>query len=52
MWQKQDLKRRERQNVSGENIAEASNDYDNDDDNFEFDWIDELDHSRLDWLFI
>ncbi|KAJ5163578.1 Protein of unknown function DUF3468 [Penicillium coprophilum] len=44
MWQKQDLKRRD-QNVSVEQ------DDDNDHD-IEFDWIEELDHSRLDWLFI
>ncbi|CAI7584591.1 unnamed protein product [Penicillium viridicatum] len=46
MWQKQDLKRRERQNVSDEQG------YDNNDDDLEFDWIEELDHTRLDWLFI
>ncbi|KAJ5960396.1 uncharacterized protein N7479_007546 [Penicillium vulpinum] len=39
MWQKQDLKRREQ--------GYDDNDYDP-----EFDWIEELDHSRLDWLFI
>ena len=59
MWQKQDLKRRERENVpvglidgllpSG--VFEEEN---NDDDTFDssFDWVDELDASRLDWLFI
>ncbi|KAF7526959.1 hypothetical protein PCG10_003513 [Penicillium crustosum] len=46
MWQKQDLKRRERQNVSDEQG------YDNNDYDLEFDWIEELDHTRLDWLFI
>ncbi|KAJ5773975.1 hypothetical protein N7457_008871 [Penicillium paradoxum] len=56
MWQKQDLKRRERQNasdaqnLSGDNGG-AKPGYDNDDD-LEFDWVEELDHSRLDWLFI
>ncbi|KAJ6018822.1 hypothetical protein N7522_000889 [Penicillium canescens] len=39
MWQKQDTKRRERQGG-------------NDDIDISFDWIDELDSSRLDWLFI
>jgi hypothetical protein len=42
MWQKQDLKRRE-QNVEQ---------YDDNDYDLEFDWVEELDHSRLDWLFI
>ena len=54
MWQKQDLKRRERpgeQSLPGE-TAWAGDGYDNDDDDLLFDWIDELDHSRLDWLFI
>ncbi|KGO64039.1 Protein of unknown function DUF3468 [Penicillium italicum] len=46
MWQKQDLKRSERQTVSGEQC------YDNNDYDFEFDWIEELDNTRLDWLFI
>lgn len=46
MWQKQDLKRSERQSVSGEQG------YDSNDDDPEFDWIEELDHTRLDWLFI
>ncbi|KAI3291491.1 transcriptional regulator family: Fungal Specific TF [Penicillium roqueforti] len=41
MWQKQDLKRREHQNG-----------YDNNDSDLEFDWIEELDHTSLDWLFI
>jgi hypothetical protein len=41
MWQKQDTKRRERQNGDGEEDVDLS-----------FDWIDELDSSRLDWLFI
>lgn len=53
MWQKQDLKRRERageHTLPGEN-ARADGGYDNDED-LMFDWIDELDHSRLDWLFI
>ncbi|KXG48824.1 Protein of unknown function DUF3468 [Penicillium griseofulvum] len=42
MWQKQDLKRREH------NVEQ----YDDDDYDLEFDWVEELDHSRLDWLFI
>lgn len=46
MWQKQDLKRRECQNSSGEQG------YDNNDNDIEFDWIEELDNTRLDWLFI
>ncbi|KAJ5749195.1 uncharacterized protein N7511_010891 [Penicillium nucicola] len=41
MWQKQDTKRRERE--SGDSA---------DDVDLTFDWIDELDSSRLDWLFI
>jgi hypothetical protein len=49
MWQKQDLKRRERGNVPEEPTKRG---YDNDDYDIEFDWIEELDHSRLDWLFI
>ncbi|KAJ5846281.1 hypothetical protein N7534_009950 [Penicillium rubens] len=46
MWQKQDLKRQECQNLSGEQG------YDNNDYDIEFDWIEELDNTRLDWLFI
>ncbi|KAJ5835006.1 hypothetical protein N7447_001032 [Penicillium robsamsonii] len=45
MWKKQDLKRRDR-NVFDEQ------DYDDNDYDLEFDWIEELDNSRLDWLFI
>ncbi|CAG8010577.1 unnamed protein product [Penicillium salamii] len=49
MWQKQDLKRRERH--GGQDFGDTvGGDLDNDD--LMFDWIDELDHSRLDWLFI
>ncbi|CAG7983471.1 unnamed protein product [Penicillium salamii] len=49
MWQKQDLKRRERH--GGHDFGDTvGGDLDNDD--LTFDWIDELDHSRLDWLFI
>ncbi|CAG8178844.1 unnamed protein product [Penicillium salamii] len=49
MWQKQDLKRRERH--GGHDFGDTvGGDLDNDD--LMFDWIDELDHSRLDWLFI
>lgn len=57
MWQKQDLKqsktREDRSSVSVTHTGVF--DYDgNDDDDFNsaFDWIDELDESRLDWLFI
>ncbi|CAG7918732.1 unnamed protein product [Penicillium olsonii] len=48
MWQKQDLKRRDRN--EGQGFGETVGDID--DDDLMFDWIDELDHSRLDWLFI
>ena len=48
MWQKQDLKRRDRH--EGQGFGETVGDID--DDDLMFDWIDELDHSRLDWLFI
>lgn len=51
MWQKQDTKRRERQEQQCLFNDATSDGYDNDDD-LKFDWIDELDHSRLDWLFI
>ncbi|KAG0159379.1 hypothetical protein PDIDSM_6901 [Penicillium digitatum] len=46
MWQKQDLKRSECQKLSDEQGCDQS-DYD-----LEFDWIEELDNTRLDWLFI
>jgi hypothetical protein len=42
MWQKRDSKRDQQQHASG------SPSYDDDD----FDWIQELDDSRIDWLFI
>ncbi|KAJ5648190.1 hypothetical protein N7490_004562 [Penicillium lividum] len=58
MWQKQDLKRRERENVpvglvDGLLPKDAFLE-ENDDETFDssFDWVDELDASRLDWLFI
>ncbi|BCR84807.1 Zn(II)2Cys6 transcription factor [Aspergillus chevalieri] len=41
MWRKQDLRREQASASDGD-------DYDNDD----FDWIQELDESRIDWLFI
>ncbi|KAJ6004907.1 Protein of unknown function DUF3468 [Penicillium herquei] len=59
MWQKQDLKRRERENVPvgfvDGLLPSGAFDQDlNDDETFDssFDWVDELDASRLDWLFI
>jgi hypothetical protein len=64
MWQKHDQKRREnRANpfpglehelVDGGGVNVNSNDDDDDDDDYDntFDWVDELDESRLDWLFI
>lgn len=59
MWQKQDLRRRENMlfAIVDDQDAEAGNggqgDAD-DDETFDssFDWVDELDASRLDWLFI
>ncbi|KAJ5341100.1 Protein of unknown function DUF3468 [Penicillium brevicompactum] len=52
MWQKQDLKRREQQGEESFPDDTAGADYNNNEDDLAFDWIDELDHSRLDWLFI
>ncbi|KAJ5924723.1 hypothetical protein N7466_008910 [Penicillium verhagenii] len=58
MWQKQDLKRRERENVPfglvDGLLPKDAFEQDNDDETFDssFDWVDELDASRLDWLFI
>lgn len=58
MWQKQDTRWAQRRenifSVVGKDPAQSSvfdgsDDYDNDGS---FDWIDELDESRLDWLFI
>ncbi|KAJ5551020.1 hypothetical protein N7461_005718 [Penicillium sp. DV-2018c] len=50
MWQKQDLKRRESGHIPAEQAKRGCDD--DDDYDIEFDWIDELDHSRVDWLFI
>ncbi|KAJ5792807.1 uncharacterized protein N7503_008785 [Penicillium pulvis] len=57
MWQKQDLKRRERENVPYglvDGLLPKDAFQDNEDETFDssFDWVDELDASRLDWLFI
>ncbi|KAJ5439538.1 uncharacterized protein N7458_010536 [Penicillium daleae] len=64
MWQKHDQKRRENcanpfpglehELVDGGGVNVNSNDDDDDDDDYDntFDWVDELDESRLDWLFI
>lgn len=52
MWQKQDLKRREQRGEESFPDDTAGADYNNNEDDLAFDWIDELDHSRLDWLFI
>lgn len=58
MWQKQDTRwAQRRENISSvvgkdpaqSGVFDGSDDYDNDGS---FDWIDELDESRLDWLFI
>lgn len=46
MWRKQDL-RREQSGLNG--ISSSCHDGDDNDD---FDWIQELDESRIDWLFI
>ncbi|OJJ87438.1 Zn(II)2Cys6 transcription factor [Aspergillus glaucus CBS 516.65] len=52
MWRKQDLRREEwfrrRQGNTDYAVAYDGDNYDNDD----FDWIQELDESRIDWLFI
>ncbi|KAJ5267004.1 Protein of unknown function DUF3468 [Penicillium angulare] len=59
MWQKQDLKRHERENVpvglvDGLLPSGVLEQDDHGDETFDssFDWVDELDASRLDWLFI
>ena len=57
MWQKQDLKRRERENVPFglvDGLLPKDAFQENEDETFDssFDWVDELDASRLDWLFI
>lgn len=64
MWQKQDLRRRQRlENVVSDTLDEEqsfvsgdmpAHDILNDDQvcGSSFDWVEELDHSRLDWLFI
>lgn len=61
MWQKQDRRRAEsRGNLCGSHGFQQENaggifsddNYDDDDIDDTFDWIDELDQSRLDWLFI
>ncbi|CAI7655765.1 hypothetical protein N7533_007279 [Penicillium manginii] len=49
MWQTKDQKRRER---DGYLNSQVDNDDDHEDGDETFDWIDELDESRLDWLFI
>ena len=56
MWQKQDLRRRENMLfalVADQDTEKAAGDQ-GDDETFDssFDWVDELDASRLDWLFI
>lgn len=55
MWRKQDLRREEwfRHRQGNTNYAATydGDDYDDDDDD-DFDWIQELDESRIDWLFI
>ena len=48
MWQKQGLKQRE----CNQNQRPSRDGADSDDFDGSFDWIDELDESRLDWLFI
>ena len=59
MWQKQDLKCQERDHVpvglvDGLLPSGVLQQDDNGDETFDssFDWVDELDASRLDWLFI
>lgn len=61
MWEKHDLKRSKRHGnfssgFAGEQMESGIFEYDNDICNDEvdsaFDWIDEMDESRLDWLFI
>jgi len=61
MWEKHDLKRSKRyDNISSGFAGEQTNsgifEYDNnsydDDIDSTFDWIDQMDESRLDWLFI
>ncbi|PYH93637.1 C6 finger domain protein Acr-2 [Aspergillus ellipticus CBS 707.79] len=52
MWRKRDQKREEqekRKTMAAERSTVSKNDDDDDDD---FDWIQELDESRIDWLFI
>jgi hypothetical protein len=64
MWQKHDQKRREScvntlsglslENVDGGGGVGNVDINDDDDEDYDntFDWVDELDESRLDWLFI
>ncbi|KAJ5155858.1 Protein of unknown function DUF3468 [Penicillium capsulatum] len=58
MWQKQDLKETERHancafgDINGGMSSASLKDNDDDDFDSSFDWVDELDESRLDWLFI
>ncbi|KAE8349207.1 fungal-specific transcription factor domain-containing protein [Aspergillus coremiiformis] len=47
MWQKRDSKRTQQQHTHADDLSGAVN-YDDAD----FDWIQELDDSRIDWLFI
>lgn len=57
MWQKQDLREKKHHGIrpfdavdgemGNESLADSEDDFDN-----SFDWVDELDASRLDWLFI
>ncbi|KAB8230525.1 hypothetical protein ETB97_012485 [Aspergillus alliaceus] len=48
MWQKRDSRRAQQQEQANTDDPSDSSPYDDDD----FDWIQELDDSRIDWLFI
>lgn len=50
MWQKQDLRRSYRGFSADLRDGFVHDDYDDYDD--DFDWIQELDDARMDWLFI
>lgn len=60
MWRKQDLKRSRSIGLEEGLIGDLAggidefvgDDYYDDDDYDDFDWIQELDASRMDWLFI
>jgi hypothetical protein len=61
MWEKHDIRRSKRHETfssrfAGEQMESGMSEYDNDgyndDVDSSFDWIDEMDESRLDWLFI